>query len=515
MKTNPPRSAGRAAAGHLGPVGGKRYIFANRVKVSLAVARRSTRTLGLKSHGWHHRPRQISTAQRRSSLPRKRTDAKDAMRKYTCFVISPIGDKDSDIRRLADDLYELLIEPALEKFSFSVTRADKISSISSITSDVIEHIQNADLCIIDITGHNPNVMYECGRRHETGKPYIMVAKEGEKLPFDITTIRTVFYDLNKPREILTTKGAIQDMVARMLQDGFGNNASGDSLASVVELLRRIERKVDALPAATGGQFVAAPATSANDLVKRLGLVDAFIYARSQNDTAALDVILPQLKRQYGGSKDFVTGALSSGAYRGSRYAFEEMERLLPLGEEFAEDEKLEALSCYVTGAFRLGEGQRAFDTVTRAYGDLTAAALPDSLTVEQRAVLLNQYQRLLYALDREREAIAVGSRVLELCPTATAYLYNQILNFNAIGDHESALPIVDRLFAQLLKLSLDDVDPDHLKIVVKAYAKAKQVEKFRDAAQLLGRRDQLVFSVVSESEEVRALLKQPGGATAA
>ena len=103
------------------------------------------------------------------------------MKKKTCFVISPIGEKDSDIRKLADDLYDLIIVPALEKFNFDIVRADKITSVTSITSDIISHVQNADLCIVDLTGQNPNVMYECGRRHETGKPFIMVAKENEKI----------------------------------------------------------------------------------------------------------------------------------------------------------------------------------------------------------------------------------------------------------------------------------------------------------------------------------------------
>ena len=105
----------------------------------------------------------------------------------TCFVISPIGDKGSDVRKNADDLYDLIIEPALEKFGFEIIRADKLSSVASITSEIVELVQKSDLCIVDITGHNPNVMYECGRRHETAKPYIMVAREGEKLPFDIIT----------------------------------------------------------------------------------------------------------------------------------------------------------------------------------------------------------------------------------------------------------------------------------------------------------------------------------------
>lgn len=431
------------------------------------------------------------------------------MKKYTCFVVSPIGDKDSPERQLADDLFELLIEPALEKFGFAVTRADKISSVSSITSDIIEHLQNSDLCVIDITGHNPNVMYECGRRHETGKPYIMMAREGERLPFDITTIRTFFYNLERPREILATKNALQETVERMVQDGFRNAASGDSLASVVELLRRIERKIDAAPMVQSGAPGpdAGKSATAKDLVKRLGLNDAFVYAKSQGDPDLLDALIPMLSKRWGDRDKFMTTVLASASMYGSRVGFEQLEALLPLGDEFNDDERIESLSCYITGSFALGEAERALGVMQRIYGDLSQVAPPSTLSAEQRARLLNQYQRLLYSLDQEQAAIAVGTRVLELCPAEPAYLYNQALNYSTVGDVQSSAAIVDRLMAEIVKVP-GAQDPDHLKLAVKVYAKTGQLDRFRDAFQMLSRTDEYVAQVVSESDDVRALLKR-------
>ena len=46
------------------------------------------------------------------------------MSKYTCFVISPIGQMGTQIRQDADDLLELIIEPALEIYDFKVIRGD-------------------------------------------------------------------------------------------------------------------------------------------------------------------------------------------------------------------------------------------------------------------------------------------------------------------------------------------------------------------------------------------------------
>lgn len=429
------------------------------------------------------------------------------MKKYSCFVVSPIGEKGSDVRKLADDLFELLIEPALEKFGFDVTRADKISSVSSITSDIIEHLQKADLCIIDITGHNANVMYECGRRHETGKPYIMVARDGEKLPFDITTIRTFFYDLEKPRDTLATKNSIQETVGKMIQAGFQSEGAGDSIASVVELLRRIERKLDSIPFnPSSGTSTIGPSAEVGDLIKRLGMVDAINYALSQRDPLLMDSLIPVMKKRGPKNrKNFVLAGLVQGAAIGSRVAFEELEAELPLSADYSDEERQKALGGYVSGASRLDEEERALKRFEEIYGSLAHASPSADLTVEQRAFILNQYQRLLHGLDRDDEAAQVGSRVLELAPSSIHYLYNQSLNLR--NDPAAAGVLIDRLMTQLFQLPTEDIDGDHLRQATRVYAITNQVSKLADAYNLLKQVDPYLAQVVGEMEEVAKLLK--------
>ena len=109
--------------------------------------------------------------------------------KKKCFVISPIGDDNSDIRKEADALL-WIASSALEKYNFEVIRVDQIARSTVITNEIIQLIQESELCLIVLTGHNANVFYEAGRRHETGRPFIQLIKKGESLPFDVASIRT-------------------------------------------------------------------------------------------------------------------------------------------------------------------------------------------------------------------------------------------------------------------------------------------------------------------------------------
>lgn len=162
----------------------------------------------------------------------------------TCFVISPIGQDGSDTRKNADDLFDLIIEPGLEKFDFKVIRGDKVTTSSSITDDVIKRIQNSELCIIDLTGHNPNVFYECGRRHETAKPFILMKRKGEDIPFDLKDIRAIDYDLSDPRKTKTSIDSLKRFVNEFEESGYGSESSTASLTSIATTLNRLERKID-------------------------------------------------------------------------------------------------------------------------------------------------------------------------------------------------------------------------------------------------------------------------------
>lgn len=114
------------------------------------------------------------------------------------FVIMPLK---SDF-----DAVYATIRAACGKFpGVTFDRADDWSKTGRITDQIIEALKTADLIIADITGPNPNVMYELGYAHALGKN-VVVMNADRGSPFDVQDYRQVLYaadDLLSAEESLT------------------------------------------------------------------------------------------------------------------------------------------------------------------------------------------------------------------------------------------------------------------------------------------------------------------------
>jgi hypothetical protein len=132
--------------------------------------------------------------------------------KKICFVISPIGEEDSETRKCSDQVLKHIITGPIEQLGYEVIRADKISEPGIITSQIIENIVEASLVIADLTGKNPNVFYELALRHAIRKPLVQIIKTGEVIPFDVAATRIIKFDLHNPDSVATAREEIFSQV---------------------------------------------------------------------------------------------------------------------------------------------------------------------------------------------------------------------------------------------------------------------------------------------------------------
>lgn len=94
-----------------------------------------------------------------------------------------------------NELYREVVKPVCEEMGVDVRRADETYGPGLIIADVVKQIDEAKFVIAEITPKNPNVYYEVGYAHARGKPTVLIAdRELEKLPFDLSPFRTLFYE---------------------------------------------------------------------------------------------------------------------------------------------------------------------------------------------------------------------------------------------------------------------------------------------------------------------------------
>lgn len=106
----------------------------------------------------------------------------------TCFAVMQFTEE-------FNILYQDVIRPVCESYGYKVVRGDDFYTSGLIMDDVTQSIRSAALIIADVTPDNANVFYEVGYAHAINKPTILLSdRKRERLPFDISGFRTLFYD---------------------------------------------------------------------------------------------------------------------------------------------------------------------------------------------------------------------------------------------------------------------------------------------------------------------------------
>jgi hypothetical protein len=184
--------------------------------------------------------------------------AEQALKK--CFVISPLGDADSDIRIAADFFLEDIVKAGLGG-EFVVKRADDYSAVGNITSQVIEAINEANLIVADLSQRNANVYYELGVAHSYSKHVVPMINvdDPSPIPFDNYTERTIRYSLKTVHTKKIAREQLAAAVTATMKEPVRNPvttalgmakavASGDSseqlIATLLDRLAALTRKVD-------------------------------------------------------------------------------------------------------------------------------------------------------------------------------------------------------------------------------------------------------------------------------
>jgi hypothetical protein len=107
-----------------------------------------------------------------------------------CFVLSPLN---QEFRGAYS-----FVKKAAESLGYRVVRVDELTNSGIIQAEIWSHLSRAGIVIADLSGWNPNVMFELGVAAATKRvqQIVLVMNEsdrGRELPFDVSPFRHFFY----------------------------------------------------------------------------------------------------------------------------------------------------------------------------------------------------------------------------------------------------------------------------------------------------------------------------------
>ncbi|MDB4778312.1 hypothetical protein OAG68_02535 [bacterium] len=114
-----------------------------------------------------------------------------------CFVAMPFSEKtDKYPTGFFTEVLKQLIAPAARDAGFRVVTATKKGS-DVIHATIINGLLDADLVVVDLTEHNPNVLFELGVRMAEDKPIALIRATGTAPIFDVDNmLRVEHYNPN-------------------------------------------------------------------------------------------------------------------------------------------------------------------------------------------------------------------------------------------------------------------------------------------------------------------------------
>jgi len=92
-----------------------------------------------------------------------------------------------------NDVYLLGIRDVAERLGYVVERADEIEHNGYIVDAIIDRLRACDVLVADTSSRNPNVFYEIGYGHALSTPTVLISREGEDLPFDVSAVNHIVY----------------------------------------------------------------------------------------------------------------------------------------------------------------------------------------------------------------------------------------------------------------------------------------------------------------------------------
>src|SRR3954466_15795755 len=118
--------------------------------------------------------------------------------KRSCFVMMPYSNQ-------MDRIFQEAIIPALKSVTAGdvlALRADMTTVDKPVLARIVAAIETADICIVDLTGNNRNVMFELGLAWARRKPIVVITQSLETIPSSLSGTRVLTYSPSRLDDLI-------------------------------------------------------------------------------------------------------------------------------------------------------------------------------------------------------------------------------------------------------------------------------------------------------------------------
>ena len=137
--------------------------------------------------------------------------AADPVKKKSVFVAMPFSEE-------FEDVYQFGIYSTIRRCGYICEKVDESVFSGSIIDRIMDGICHAEFVIADLTLEKPNVYLEVGYAWGMKKPVLLIAREGQRLHFDLSHHKCLFYK---------TIGKLSETLEKTVLEMFGRGSEGD------------------------------------------------------------------------------------------------------------------------------------------------------------------------------------------------------------------------------------------------------------------------------------------------
>jgi len=126
-------------------------------------------------------------------------DEKKIPEEIKCGIIMPISPIDGCTTEHWAEVKNIFIEAtsSISEYKFNTLIVSEADDIGIIQKRIVQNVYNSDIIICDVSGKNPNVMFELGMRLAFDKPTVIVKDDQTGYSFDTGIIEHLEY----PRDL--------------------------------------------------------------------------------------------------------------------------------------------------------------------------------------------------------------------------------------------------------------------------------------------------------------------------